>query len=87
MENRKKVRAGGEERLAVLARYVPHVQEVFDLALSKWRRREVARDDILDAMAAGVTALGYPDELATIPETPEIDSRGLRMEMVYRRLA
>lgn len=87
MDNRKKVRAGREERLAVLARYVPHVQEVFDVALSKWRRREVARDDILDAMAAGVTAIGYPDELATIPETPEIDSSGLWMEMVYRRPA
>lgn len=50
--------------------------------------KKVARDDILDALAAAVTAklgLGCPDnyQLRTLPECPPRDCKDLRMEMVY----
>lgn len=45
--------------------------------------RDVADDDILDAMAAAITASTDPAALRTLPEHPTMDSRGLPMEMVY----
>ena len=46
----------------------------------------VAEGDILDALAAAVTARrGWPDQLQTLPEKKECqrDGKGLRMEMVF----
>ena len=41
-------------------------------------------DDVIDALAAAVTAKnGYPDKLQTWPTKPPQDSNGLPMEMVY----
>jgi len=45
----------------------------------------VAADDTLDALVATWTASGSQHELHSIPEAPEFDKCGLRMEMVYRR--
>ncbi|MBU4373351.1 MAG: hypothetical protein KKD69_06825 [Euryarchaeota archaeon] len=50
-------------------------------AESKYKRNKVARYDILDALSAAVTAmLGIN---GTIPKSPQFDSNGLPMEMVY----
>ena len=43
----------------------------------------VKADDILDALAAAVTALLGNDHLVSIPDEAETDSCGLPMEMVY----
>ena len=86
MRSRKKVREGERERerLHVLQEIAPRTQAIFDSALKTYRRKQVARDDILDALAAAVTAkLGWPNDLRTLPECPQTDSRGLPMEMVY----
>lgn len=82
---RKSSAAGLNERLAALQRVVPEVHDLYDQALKNWRRKKVARDDILDAMVAAWTALGWPDELITLPDRPPRDSEGLPMEMVVRR--
>jgi len=75
---------GHRERMAVLRRLEPSAQEAFELALDRWLRKEVARDDILDALAAAVTAReGYPDGLRTVPGNPPSDAYGLPMEMVF----
>ncbi len=42
-----------------------------------------ARDDILDALAAAVTARFGFNALKTLPEAPERDEEGLPMEMVH----
>ena len=86
MSANKKRRAGMDERLSVLQRLEPQTETIYQSALSKYRRREVARDDIIDALVAAVTAKlsclhGY--ELKTLPESPPTDSKGLPMEMVY----
>ena len=48
------------------------------------RARDVADDDILDAIAALWTATRIAQGRArTLPETPLADARGLRMEIVY----
>lgn len=40
-------------------------------------------DDILDAMVAAVTAQREESGVATLPEAPPVDDRGLPMEIVY----
>ena len=80
--------AGIEERKGVLQRCEPRTEDIYNYASTEYRRRKVARDDILDALAAAVTAklgLGCPDnyQLRTLPECPPSDCKGLPMEMVY----
>ena len=48
--------------------------------MNEFLRKEVARDDILDSLVGAITAM-HP--LKTIPEAPEIDDMGLKMEMVF----
>ena len=86
MRARKKVREGERERLRVLREIEPRTQEIYDSALDTYLRRQVARDDILDALAAAVTAkLGWPNDLRTLPECSPTDCNDLPMEMVYVR--
>lgn len=43
----------------------------------------MARDDVLDALVAAVSAKLGMNRLGVIPATAEYDSKGLRMEIVY----
>jgi len=79
----KKKGLGFEKRLEVLSSIYPKTQDVVDSALSTYLRREVAKDDILDALVAAVTASMAKRGLLTIPVTLETDMVGLPMEMVY----
>jgi predicted RNase H-like nuclease len=83
MEHSKKTRDGFSERKQVLQSVYPHTDDVINYAVSTYKRKEVARDDILDALSAAVTATVGVEGLVSIPETPQFDERGLRMEMVY----
>ncbi|RMH28000.1 MAG: DUF429 domain-containing protein [Planctomycetota bacterium] len=81
----KRTEAGAARRLAVLAQIVPDAEAVVARAMKQSLRKEVARDDLIDAMVCAVTAAGVWDgSLRTLPEQPERDGRGLAMEMVYR---
>jgi predicted RNase H-like nuclease len=84
MRVRKKDRRGRTERLDLLSRLDARAPETYEAAVSCFLRREVARDDILDAMVAALTAHGSPEGLRTLPVRPQRDGRGLPMEMVYR---
>lgn len=79
---RKKDRSGFNERLRLLSRAFPPTQEIVAAALHRFKRKEVSRDDILDALVAAMTAL-QPRRLISIPSRAEHDERGLRMEMVH----
>lgn len=81
----KKKKEGIEERIEILEKVEPKAQEIFDAACSNFLRKDVARDDVLDALAAAVTARGEGQSggLQTLPENPDKDSKGLAMEMVY----
>jgi len=71
------------ERMKVLLSVYPYTNDVVDNALLKYPRRRVARNDVLDALVAAVTASRERQRLSSIPETTEVDSKGLPMEMVY----
>ena len=83
MEYSKKMVDGFNERINVLRRVFPATDAVVDYARHNFRRNRVAKDDILDALVAAVTASREKQGLLTIPEIPEIDSKGLPMEMLY----
>ncbi len=80
----KKSRAGFEERRQLLARYFPQAPTLIDQALTRYRRREVARDDIVDALVNLVLASTPEAGLRTVPADPARDSLGLAMAIVYR---
>ena len=86
MNPSKKKKEGRDRRLSVLQGIEPRTKDIYNCALKKYLRKQVARDDILDALAAAVTAkLGWPNEnrLRTLPECPPTDCNDLPMEMVY----
>ena len=83
MQYRKKGKSGRNERIRVLKRTEPRTNEIFDHACSQFLRKCVAKDDILDALVAAVTARCGHDRLQTIPNCPPKDCKGLPMEMVY----
>ena len=83
MQHAKKRNEGLAERTQLLQSIYPQTTEIINHTLSTYRRKDVARDDILDALSAAVTGLVGGDNLVSIPQEPEFDERGLRMEMVY----
>jgi predicted RNase H-like nuclease len=84
---KKKRTVGFQERFTILSHLNPLTDAIVSHGLSRWRRSEVARDDILDALAAAVTAELGRGDFETVPRDPEQDARGLPMEMVYFRPA
>ncbi len=79
-----KKKPGGEgERLSILEGIEPQAKDIFDKACNKFLKKDVARDDILDALAAVVVARCGQDKLQSVPKVPQKDPKGLPMEMVY----
>ena len=83
MGHSKKKGAGFDERLALLKGFHPSVGGDFVQIRAEFRSWDLADDDILDAMAAAITASADPGALQTLPKHPATDSVGLPMEMVY----
>jgi predicted RNase H-like nuclease len=83
MQFNKKQRQGQQRRFEVLEQYMPQCHAIFDQASGEFLRRQVARDDIIDAMVCAVTAkVGY-GRYRTLPARPPRDGQGLPMEIVY----
>ena len=51
--------------------------------MDRSQRKDVRRDDAVDAMVAALTASTEGSALRTLPPNPPQDSVGLPMEMVY----
>lgn len=93
IEDGKKTDNGRKDRLAVLQAVDSRAKEIYEDAVEKhidgpepYARTlpKNAKDDVLDALAAALTAQGSDDQLETLPDDPPTDARGLPMEMVYR---
>ncbi len=83
MRHNKKTAAGRRERMAILRRFFPPADELYEEARVSYRRDQLALDDIVDAMAAAVTAKRGAGNYRTLPARPPRDATGLAMEMVY----
>ena len=82
LQHAKKKREGAEERLEILTRFLPCASDCYEEALNTYKRKDVAADDILDAMVGAVTAMQLP-RIKTLPGNPGMDEEGLAMEIVY----
>jgi predicted RNase H-like nuclease len=83
MRHAKRTAEGAAERIAVLARHLPAAAAIVDEVTTAHRKSALRPDDVIDALVGAVTARLGVERLRTLPATPEHDSRGLRMEMVY----
>jgi len=83
MQFNKKQSMGREERLSVLSRYLPSSRKILEFAASEYSRKEVAADDVIDAMAMAVTAMHGHKKLNRFPDQTQLDNRGIRMEITY----
>ncbi|MCC4769548.1 DUF429 domain-containing protein [Methanosarcina sp. DH2] len=84
MKYPKKKVEGFLERKEVLANFCAFSDEVLRYALLKYRRKDLAKDDILDAFAAALTAkMGSIYGFTCVPYKPETDIKGLKIQMVY----
>ncbi len=66
--------------------YIKKSRDIYKEALSRFRRNQVRRDDIVDALVAAITAkiaCTEPGRLRTLPKSPPKDAKCLPMEMVY----
>ncbi len=83
MRDNKKGAQGQRQRQRVLERYFPQCHALLEQACARFLRREVARDDIIDAMVCAVTSRYGYGRYRTVPSSPAKDGQGLPMEMVY----
>ncbi len=68
---KKKSKAGCERRIGILEKYLPHAGTFAEAERIKLPRAVAARDDIVDAMVAAVTAREIaldPNALCTLPD-------------------
>ena len=83
MAHPKKSRQGFAERCAILQISYPQTVAIVEKALNQFRRKDLARDDILDALVLAVSARRGAEAIRSIPAKPPRDSKGLPMEIVY----
>jgi predicted RNase H-like nuclease len=83
---RKKTPEGKRARLALLRKLDGRTDAIRDRAMDGFLRREVAEDDIHDALVAAISATNFPDGLVSVPSVPEFDAEGLPMAVVYAQV-
>jgi predicted RNase H-like nuclease len=83
MVHPKKAPMGFLDRLQLIQEYDAKAETWLRQMAKKYPQKEVATDDVVDAMILAITAAGGARKLRTLPEKPEIDGQGLPMEIVY----
>lgn len=83
MQHPKRNIEGFEERIEILKRYEEKSSAAVKAALDRYLRKEVAKDDIVDALALAVTAAISAGKLSVLPDMSEKDEQGIPMEIVY----
>lgn len=80
----KKKPEGFLERKEIMEKVCKCSGEIIEYSLSKYQRKDLAKDDILDALAAALTAKkGSNYGFVYVPDEPETDSRGLKIQIIY----
>lgn len=81
MQHNKKTAEGFAERLMVLHRFKPEAENIIQRGMTAYKRGDVARDDLVDALVLAVAA--ESGNFKTLPPVPSHDSTGLPMQIVY----
>jgi predicted RNase H-like nuclease len=75
----KKLAAGHNERLEILAQHWPELADLYTMSLRHWLRRQVQADDVLDAMALLMTLNG---DHRTLLASSGVDDTGLEINLI-----
>ncbi len=87
MAHNKKRADGRKQRLDLLRRMYRPSERLLEHALTCYPRRQLAADDVLDALVNAMAALSLQNNPATLPAKPPADRCGLPMEMVLPHFA
>lgn len=83
MAHSKKTAQGFAERYSILKKIYPQSVSIVKQALNQFRRKDLGRDDILDALVLAISARFSAGKPKTVPLKPMVDKKGLAMEIVY----
>ena len=83
MAQSKKTEQGFTERFSILLKKFSQTGNIVEQALERFRRKDLARDDILDALVLAVAARFSAGKPKTVPLKPATDQKGRPMEIVY----
>jgi predicted RNase H-like nuclease len=83
MRHAKRTAAGARERLDILLHREPEAHRLLEVAVSTTQRQDVQVDDVLDALAAFVTAEAPLADVGRVVGDPSNDETGLPMEMIH----
>ncbi|UCH48759.1 MAG: DUF429 domain-containing protein [Betaproteobacteria bacterium] len=83
MRHNKKTPEGHQERMALLRQFFPAANTLFEEATKRYRRKEVAGDDIVDALVLAISARLGAGRYRSLPADAQRDAAGLPMEMVF----
>ncbi len=80
---RKKEQNGIEERLILLKQSISQSTEIYKNALMKFSRKDLAKNDIVDALMCLCISNAGAVRRKTLPTVPEKDENGIEMVMHY----
>ena len=79
----KKSDDGINERLRILSKYDTRIYEIYESSLKKYSRKDVTKDDVVDAICMAITGLMVESEnYITVPDVLEEDGEGIEMKIV-----
>lgn len=84
---KKKTAAGLSARMKLLKKNLPEAGQIYAQALAAHRRKDVARDDIVDALVTLQVARLPENKTLSVPLIPEHDARGLPMRITFAATA
>ncbi len=84
MQYSKKYREGADERINVLRKLYQNTDEIIEYALNNYKRKELALDDIVDALCLSISGLyGLKNGFTVIPECGETDGKNIGMQIFF----
>ncbi len=82
-EANKKTNKGFVDRINLLQEFFLKDLEIHDFLLESYPRKEIAPDDVLDALVLAVSALMSKKGLISLPREKDYDLLGMPREIVY----
>ncbi len=84
VQQKKQTRKGLKHRLNLLKNVQEKSESIYRQLKERFRRKEVAEDDMVDAMVlAHFARISVDAEIHSFPEEPPVDSKGLPMAIHY----
>jgi len=81
--SRKKDSEGLDERLCLLVEVLPFAKSAYTKALSSFPRKQLAKDDVVDALMCLAISVAPEGDRRTLPVTADVDNFGIDICMHY----